>query len=429
MTETQQTSGRDLLRLTTAGSVDDGKSTLIGRLLADSGALGIDQITALAAQAVREGQEQIDYARITDGLTAEREQGITIDVAYRYFATPARSFILADVPGHEQYTRNMVTGASKATAALILTDARTGMTVQTRRHICIAALLGIRDIVFAVNKMDLVDWAAEAFADSQRQITNFIAPLGFRTAHFVPVSAKRGDNVVRASEQMPWHRGAPLIGVLEALPPSVPDAGGALRLPVQMALRPAEADAGDFRGYMGRIAQGSVRVGQRVTIMPGGRESTVTAILKPSGAARAATVSESITLTLADDIDAGRGYIICDAASPPRTGRGLDAALCWLDPKAQDPRGAYAIRIGTRTVAARITLPKKCLDVTTLATVPGNQPLTMNEIGLAHLQLQDDVAFDDYGACKATGAFIVIDTRTNDTAAAGMVGQALVTSG
>lgn len=185
MTETQQTTGRDLLRLTTAGSVDDGKSTLIGRLLADSGALGVDQITTLAAQAVREGQEQIDYARITDGLTAEREQGITIDVAYRYFATAGRSFILADVPGHEQYTRNMVTGASKATAALILADARSGMTIQTRRHICIAALLGIRDIVFAVNKMDLVDWSADAFADVRRQITEFIAPLAFRNAHFL----------------------------------------------------------------------------------------------------------------------------------------------------------------------------------------------------------------------------------------------------
>jgi small GTP-binding protein len=334
MTETQQTTGRDLLRLTTAGSVDDGKSTLIGRLLADAGALGVDQLTTLAAQAVREEQEQIDYARITDGLTAEREQGITIDVAYRYFATPARSFILADVPGHEQYTRNMVTGASKATAALILADARTGMTIQTRRHICIAALLGIRDIVLAVNKMDLVDWSAEAFDDVRRRIADFIAPLGFRTAHFVPVSAKRGDNVVRTSELMPWYGDAPLIGVLETLPPSVPDAGGAFRLPVQMALRPAEADAGDFRG-------------------------------------------------------------------------------------------AYAIRIGTRTVAARIAPPKMRLDVTTRTTVAGDQTLAMNEIGLTHIRLQDDVAFDAYAACKATGAFIVVDTRTNDTIAAGMVEQDL----
>ena len=425
MTESPNTTGRDLLRLTTAGSVDDGKSTLIGRLLADAGALGTDQVTALAAQAVREGQEQIDYARITDGLTAEREQGITIDVAYRYFATARRSFILADVPGHEQYTRNMVTGASKATAALILVDARSGMTTQTRRHICIAALLGIRDIVFAVNKMDLVDWSAESFNKVQRQIADFVAPLAFRRTHFVPLAAKRGDNVVRESEHMPWYPGAPLIEVLESLPASVPDAAGALRLPVQMALRPTEADARDFRGYMGRIAQGSVHVGQRVTIAPGGRESTVTAILKPSGAAQSATVGESVTLTLADDIDAGRGFVICDAAAPPRTARSLDAALCWLDRRPQDPRGAYAVRIGTRTVAARIAPPEKRIDVTTLTTVPGDQPLTMNEIGMAQLRLQDDVAFDAYDACKGTGAFIVIDTRTNDTVAAGMIEQGI----
>ncbi len=421
MTPLNSSDRRDLLRLTTAGSVDDGKSTLIGRLLADSGALTVDQLSTLAALAVREGREQIDLARITDGLTAEREQGITIDVAYRYFATAKRSFILADVPGHEQYTRNMVTGASKASAALLLVDARTGMTAQTRRHICIAALLGIRDIVFAVNKMDLVDFAQDSFRRIEAEIDSFTKALAFRTRRFVPLSAKRGDNVVHGSDAMPWYTGAPLLGVLEDSPASAQEAEGPFRMAVQLALRPQGTNTIDFRGYMGRIAQGSVAVGDRVAIAPGGGQSTVTEILTPLGPAARATVGQSVTLSLADDIDAGRGFMIADAQQPPSTAREVTAALCWLDTAPQDPRAPYLMRVGTRTVAARINAPDTLVDVNTLARLPGGAPLQTNDIGEARIRLQDDIAYDPYGACKATGAFIVIDSRTNATVAAGMI--------
>ncbi len=424
-TATALDEGRDLLRLTTAGSVDDGKSTLIGRILADAGALTADQIATLAAQAVREGREQIDLARITDGLTAEREQGITIDVAYRYFATPRRSFILADVPGHEQYTRNKVTGASKATAALLLVDARQGMTAQTRRHICIAALLGIRDVVFAVNKMDLVDWSQDAFVRMRGAIEGFTARLGFRSRHVVPVSARSGDNVVNASEAMPWYRGAPLLGLLEALPPSAVAAAGPFRMSVQMASRPQGASTHDFRGCMGRIAQGTLRVGERIVVAPGGRESTVQGILTPRGPAASASAGQSVTVTLADDIDAGRGFMLASAEHPPRTGREVTAALCWLDAAPQDPRAPYLVRVGAREVAARIALPDARLDIDTLERAPGGKPLAANDIGEARIRLQDDIAYDAYAACKATGAFIVIDSRTNATVAAGMIEHGL----
>ncbi|HSR55413.1 MAG TPA: GTP-binding protein, partial [Alphaproteobacteria bacterium] len=412
---------RDLLRLTTAGSVDDGKSTLIGRLLADTGVLGDDQLASLAAQAVREGQEQIDLARITDGLTAEREQGITIDVAYRYFATRRRSYILADVPGHEQYTRNMVTGASKATAALFLVDARNGMTRQTRRHVCIAALLGIEDVVFAVNKMDLVDFSEDAFRKAEAEISNFTRTLPFHTLGVVPVSAKHGDNVVRAGDAMAWHEGPPLIDVLDGLPASTTRIGGPLRMAIQMALRPQGPETGDFRGYTGRISQGRVALGDRVAILPGGRESTVTGILTPDGPARSAITGRSVTLTLSDDIDAGRGFLLAAAESPARESRGFEAALCWLDERPQDPRTTYLVRAGTRIVAARIAVPRGHLDIDTLTTGDDGAPLAANDIATTEISLQDDIAYDAYGECRATGSFIVIDPRTNATVAAGMI--------
>ncbi len=422
MNKTPQYDGRDLLRLTTAGSVDDGKSTLIGRLLADTGALSSDQLASLAAQAVQSGQEHIDLAQITDGLSAEREQGITIDVAYRYFATPGRSYILADVPGHEQYTRNMVTGASKATAALLLVDGRSGMTRQTRRHACIAALLGIEDVVFAVNKMDLVDFSQDAFAAAEAEIVGFTARLGFRTRHVVPVSAKQGDNVVHAGRAMDWYPGPPLLDVLDGLPASAGVAQGPFRMAIQMALRPQTSDTHDFRGLMGRVQQGSVSIGDRVAILPGGRESTVTGILGPGGLPiNAAEAGRSVILTLADNIDAGRGSLIAAAEDRPRETRTLTAALCWLDDRPQDPRANYLLRASTRTVAARIALPESRLDVDTLDTTPGGDKLAANDIGTVEIRLQDDVACDAYAACKATGAFIVIDPRTNATVAAGMI--------
>ena len=416
---------RDLLRLTTAGSVDDGKSTLIGRLLADLGALSIDQLAALAAAAVREGREDIDLARVTDGLTAEREQGITIDVAYRYFATARRSFILADVPGHEQYTRNMVTGASKATAALFLTDVRNGMTRQSRRHVCIAALLGLPHVVFAVNKMDLVGYAEDAFMRAHDELARFCARLGFAEVHYVPVSAKKGENVVRGADAMPWYRGATLIQVLEDLPAGAPCRDLPFRMPVQLAARPADGMTADIRGYMGRVAAGRVRVGDRVRVAPGGGETTVTGILLPDGAAEEASTGQSATLTLADPLDVGRGHMLAAPEAPPREARELTATLCWLDRVPQDPRAAYLLRAGTRTVAARVAPPAHLIDVDTLDRVPGNGPLAANGIGEARIRLQDDIAFDPYAECAATGAFILIDPRTNATVAAGMVEHGL----
>jgi sulfate adenylyltransferase subunit 1 len=425
MSTTPEYDGRDLLRLTTAGSVDDGKSTLIGRLLADAGALASDQLAQLAAQAARDGREEIDLARITDGLTAEREQGITIDVAYRYFATPARSYILADVPGHEQYTRNMVTGASKASAALFLVDARGGMTRQTRRHVGIAALLGIRDMVFAVNKMDLVDFAEDSFRESEAEIALLTSRLRWRTREVVPVSAKGGDNVVTRSRAMDWYAGPTLIEVLDGLPPTGGEADGPFRMAIQLALRPQGRDTHDFRGYAGRIGRGAVAVGDRIAILPGERHSTVTGILTPGGPRDTAGAGQSVTLTLSDDIDAGRGFVLAATEAPARQARELTAALCWLDDLPQDPRASYLLRAGTRGVAARIAVPETRLDIDTLAPVPGGAPLHANEIGTAMIRLQDDIAYDAYAACRATGAFIVIDPRTNATVAAGMIDHGL----
>jgi bifunctional enzyme CysN/CysC len=420
---------RDLLRLTTAGSVDDGKSTLIGRLLTDLGALARDQLDALKDQAKRDGTGAIDLARITDGLSSEREQGITIDVAYRYFATPRRSFILADVPGHEQYTRNMATGASKATAALFLVDARSGMTSQTRRHVCIAALLGIRDVVFAVNKMDLVDWREDIFAARRAEIVAFSDTLGFTTRHIVPVSAKLGDNVVRPTDTMPWYGARAgedtLIAALERLPASRLSAEGPFRMAVQLALRPQGADTHDFRGFMGRIARGRIAVGDRVRIYPGDGEATVTGLHTPSVPVAVATAGRSVTLTLDRELDAGRGALLADPASPPGTARQVTAALCWLDGGAQNPRLTYRLRIGTRTVAARIAPPDHRIDVDTLARNADGRPLAVNDIGTARISLAEEIAFDSYGDCRATGSFIVIDPRNNATVAAGMIDHGL----
>ena len=420
---------RDLLRLTTAGSVDDGKSTLIGRLLADSGALAADQMASLAAAAVSEGTSEIDLARITDGLTAEREQGITIDVAYRYFSTPKRSFILADVPGHEQYTRNMVTGASNADAALFLVDAQNGMTPQTRRHVCIAALLGIDQVVFAINKMDLVDFSEAAYIQAKDEMKAFCEGLSFGTVHYVPVSAKKGDNVVATSASMPWYTDGPLINILGNLSASATSFDGPFRMAVQIAARPThnpeDGDVASARGLMGRIASGRVRVGERVEIVPGNGKSTVTSITTPQGPASQAVAGQSVTITLADQIDVGRGHMLAAIDNPPRQSREARALLCWLDNVPQDPRTPYLVRIGTKTLNARVAAPDFRIDTNTLDRVTDNAPLAANDIGETIIRLSDDIAFDPFDANPATGAFLVIDPRTNATVAAGMIESAL----
>ncbi|MEE8085152.1 MAG: GTP-binding protein [Alphaproteobacteria bacterium] len=413
-------SRRRLLRLTTAGSVDDGKSTLIGRLLNDCDALTSDQIEALVA-ASPDSEDDIDYARITDGLSAEREQGITIDVAYRYFSTPRRSFILADVPGHKQYTRNMVTGASNADAALFVVDVRTGMTSQTRLHVYIAALLGIGQAVFAINKMDLVDYREENYADARAALEAFCSRLPFSSVQPIPVSAKKGDNVVHKSQSMPWYGGPPLLEILEQAPAGSRMLDLPFRLPVQLASRPQSASAPDFRGYMGRIASGSVAIGDRITICPSLRESTITSITAPAGPVHEAVAGQSVTVTLADQVDVGRGQVLAAADAPPRAAREIRAILCWLDDAPQDPRAPYLVRAGTRMVPARLKAPNYRIDVDSFSRIEGDQPLAANEIGEVCLRLKDEIAFDAFGDNPATGAFIVVDERTNATVAAGMI--------
>ncbi|MCZ6849039.1 MAG: GTP-binding protein [Alphaproteobacteria bacterium] len=414
-----------LLRLTTAGSVDDGKSTLIGRLLADCGALTRDQMETLTA-ARPNGEDHIDFARVTDGLSAEREQGITIDVAYRYFSTPQRAFILADVPGHEQYTRNMVTGASNAHAALFLVDVRHGMTRQTRRHATIAALLGMQEAVFAINKMDLVDYRRESFAEAKAALQAFCAKLPFSRVHYLPVSAKMGDNVVHGSQAMAWYDGAPLLEILEGLSAGHEGLDLPFRLPIQLISRPQGAAAPDFRGYMGRIASGRVAIGDRVKVSPGARESRITSITGPAGPLGAAMAGDSVTVTLADQVDAGRGHMLAAADAPPREAREIRAIVCWLDDAPQDPRAPYLLRTGTATVPARIEAPDYLIDIDTLDRVGGDRPLAANDIGAVSIRLKDDIAFDAFGDNPATGAFIIIDSRTNATVAAGMIGHEIL---
>jgi len=412
------TSDEGVLRLVAAGSVDDGKSTLIGRLLHDCQAILEDQLAAVARASSRRGEGNLDLSLLTDGLEAEREQGITIDVAYRYFATPRRKFILADAPGHEQYTRNMVTGASTADVAVILIDARKGVLTQTRRHTYIAHLLGLRHLFVAVNKMDLVGYARERFAAIREDFLRFAAPMAIADLRFFPISALRGDMVVERGGAMPWYDGPTLLEALENAPVQHEADALPLRLQVQTVLR---GNGGDFRGYGGRIASGVLRPGDEVAVLPVGRRTTVREIVGFEGPREAAFAAESVTVRLADDIDLARGDLLADPAQPPRVGNSLEATLCWLDHEPLRIEARYLLKHGTRTVPARIAALQHAVDVQTLARRIPEQPLTMNEIGQATLSLQQAVAVDPYSANRETGSFILIDPVSNRTVAAGMV--------
>ena len=413
---------KSLLRFLTCGSVDDGKSTLIGRLLYDSKMIFEDQLAALEADSKKVGTQggDIDFALLVDGLAAEREQGITIDVAYRFFSTDKRKFIVADTPGHEQYTRNMVTGASTADAAIILIDARKGVLTQTRRHSYLVSLLGIRHVVLAINKMDLVGWSQEVFDQILADYHDFAAQIGIKDFTAIPMSALKGDNITAPSEKSPWYSGPPLLRWLEDAPVEDDLQGKPFRMPVQWVNRPDL----DFRGFSGQIASGVIRPGDKVKVLPSGRESTVARIVTFTGDLTEAVAGQSVTLTLRDEIDVSRGDVLATAASPPEVADQFEATIVWFDDEALLPGRPYLLKAGTRTVQAQVAEPKYKVNVNTLEKLAAKQ-LELNEIGVANLSLSAPIAFDAYAENKDLGGFILIDRITNRTVGAGMLHFAL----
>ena len=404
-----------VLRLVTAGSVDDGKSTLIGRLLHDCQAILEDQLAAVARASRRRGQDALDLSLFTDGLEAEREQGITIDVAYRYFATARRKFILADAPGHEQYTRNMVTGASTADVAVILVDARKGVLAQTRRHAYLAGLLGIRHVFVAVNKMDLVGYARDRFERVCGDFLRFAEPMGIPDLQFFPISALVGDMVVERGPHLAWYDGSTLLEALETVP--VQDEAAALpfRFPVQLVIR------GETRQYAGRVTAGRVRPGDEVLVLPAGRRATVAEILVREEQRAAAVAGDSVALRFAEEIDLSRGDLVADPEWLPRLASAVEATVCWLDDLPLRPEARYLLKHTTRTVPARVIAVDHRVDIHTLAPAPADGALATNDIARLRLALQQPIAVDPYAANRATGAFILIDPASNRTVAAGMV--------
>ncbi len=414
---------KSLLRFITCGSVDDGKSTLIGRLLYDSKMLFEDQLAAVEADSKKWGTQggDIDFALLVDGLAAEREQGITIDVAYRFFSTDRRKFIVADTPGHEQYTRNMITGASTADVAVILIDARKGVLTQTRRHSYLVHLIGIRKVVLAINKMDLMDYSEKVFHRIVDEYREFAQRIGLTDITPIPLSALKGDNMLAHSERTPWYHGPTLMGYLETV--EVDEArqqAGPLRLPVQWVNRPNL----DFRGFAGTIASGIVRPGDRIRALPSGRESRVARIVTANGDLPLAVAGQSVTLTLADEIDISRGDVIAAADSPPEVADQFECTIVWMADEPLLPGRPYLLKIGTRTVGATVTEPKYKVNVNTMEHLAAKQ-LALNEIGVCNIALDRPVAFDPYAVNRDTGGFIIIDRMTNNTVGAGMLHFAL----
>lgn len=409
---------KDLLRFLTAGSVDDGKSTLIGRLLFDSKKIYEDQLDALERDSKRVGNagEHIDYALLLDGLKAEREQGITIDVAYRYFSTNNRKFIIADTPGHEQYTRNMITGGSTANAAIILVDARTGVITQTRRHTYLISLLGIKHLVLAVNKMDLVDFDKAVFDKIVRDFAEFVAPLGIPDVTCIPLSALDGDNVVKKSERTPWYTGKCLLDYLETVPIDLDRNYDDFRYPVQYVLRPNL----DFRGFCGKVASGVVRKGDTVMALPSRKTSKVKSIVTYEGEIEEAFPPLCVTITLEDEIDISRGEMIVKPDNLPTEDRNFEAMLVWMDEEAMDPNKQFYLKQTTNTTRARIDSIKYKVNVNTMEQSEVDH-LELNEIGRVVFTTGKELLFDPYQKNKQTGSFILIDPITNNTSAVGMI--------
>jgi bifunctional enzyme CysN/CysC len=411
----------DLLRFTTAGSVDDGKSTLIGRLLYDSKNIFEDQLAAVEASSRQHGDEQVNLALLTDGLRAEREQGITIDVAYRYFATPKRKFIIADTPGHEQYTRNMATGASTASLAVILIDARQGVLTQTRRHAFIVSLLGIRHVLVAVNKMDLVDFREARFAEIRSEFDRFVAKLDIPDATYIPISALRGDNVVDRSDRTPWYSGEPVLEFLETVDVTATGNETDFRFPVQQVIRPNL----DFRGFAGSVASGGVTVGDRVRVLPSGKESTVARIVTYDGDLDEAFAPQAVALTLTDEIDISSGDMIVRDDNLPRVTNQFEAMLVWMNETGLSQHKSYVLRQAGRNTKAKVSAISYRIDVDSLQK-HSQASLALNEIGKVTVHTTQPVFHDPYSRNRETGGFVLIDPIGNTTVAAGMIAEGVV---
>ena len=409
-----------LLRFITAGSVDDGKSTLIGRLLHDSKSIFEDQLSAISKTSEKRGMAAVDLSLLTDGLQAEREQGITIDVAYRYFATPKRKFIIGDTPGHEQYTRNMVTAASTANLVVILIDARKGVLTQTRRHTYLASLVGVPHIVLAVNKMDMVGYSEDTFNAIVAEYRAFAAQLGIHDVTCIPMSALNGDMVVEHGDNLSWYKGAPLLDFLENVVIDYDVNIADFRYPVQWVCRPQIQEHHDFRGYMGRIESGEIAVGDEITVLPSGRTSKVKEIVTYDGKLQRAYAPQSVTLTLEDEIDISRGDMFVKASAMPQVAKEFEAMLCWLAEAPLDLNRKYIIKHTTRMVKCLFSRLEYRVDVNTLAHHE-TAKLNMNDIARVAMKVQQPLALDHYSKNRFTGSFIVIDEASNNTVAAGMV--------
>jgi sulfate adenylyltransferase large subunit len=418
---TGEAASADLLRLVTCGSVDDGKSTLIGRLLYDTKQIFVDQMEHIEATSERRGDGYVNLALLTDGLRAEREQGITIDVAYRSFVTPRRRFQLADAPGHVQYTRNMVTGASTADLAVILVDARKGVVEQTRRHSYIAAMLELPHVVFAVNKMDLVDYSEERYDEIARDLAGLAGRLGLHDPRTIPISALKGDNVVDRGDGMPWYGGGTLLDHLETVEIAGDRNLADRRFPVQWVIRPQAAEFHDYRGYGGQVASGVWRPGDEVVVLPAGLRTRVESIDAAGEELPDAVPGQSVTIRLADDVDVARGDLLADPERPPAVARELVARVCWMSERPLTPRARLLVKQTTRTVPALVDELVSVVDIETLEDRPAPDELALNDLALVRLRLAEPLAVDAYAVNRTTGAFILVDEAVNDTVGAGMV--------
>lgn len=410
-----------LLRFTTAGSVDDGKSTLIGRLLYDSKSIFEDQMEHITESSKRRGNGEVDLALLTDGLRAEREQGITIDVAYRYFSTPKRKFIIADTPGHIQYTRNMVTGASTADVAVILVDARNGVIEQTTRHTYIASLLNMKHIIFCVNKMDLVDYSQEIFNNIKSDIENLANKVGANSINIIPISAKLGDNVVDASDNLSWFEGSTFLNLLETLPLCENQSLDNARFPIQYVIRPQSADFPDYRGYAGRVAGGTFTQGESITVLPSMLQSKIASIDVFEDSLNDAKSGESVTICLKDEIDISRGNMIVPSNNVPRVTKELDVMMCWFNERPMQLRGKYVLRHSSNEVKCMITSVNSKMNINTLEVDNEDKVLNMNDIANVSLKTTAPLFVDSYKINSVSGSLILVDESTNETVAAGMV--------
>lgn len=411
----------ELLRFSTAGSVDDGKSTLIGRLLYDSKSIFEDQYEAIEQTSKKKGDEHVNLALLTDGLRSEREQGITIDVAYRYFATPKRKFIIADTPGHIQYTRNMVTGASTSNLSIILIDARKGIIEQTHRHTFIASLLGIPHVVFCINKMDLVDYSEETFEKIKKEVEAFASKLDVKDIHFIPISALKGDNVVNKSENMDWYKGSTLLYLLENIHIGSDHNHIDCRFPVQSVIRPHSDEFHDYRGYAGRIVGGVFKKGDKVVALPSGFSSKIKSIDTMDGELQEAYAPMSVSMTLEDEIDISRGDMIVRENNQPNVSQDIDVMVCWLNDKPLQAGGKYAVKHTTNDVRCIIKDVRYKIDINTLHRNEEDKNIGMNDIGRIAIRTTKPLYFDSYRRNRNTGSLIIIDEATHETVGAGMI--------